>query len=292
MTNTNLIIAIIFAGSFGLALMFIALWCLSRYIYRCCLNIGQWLHALSPQPPKDPLVVYVENHRSRSRKSERGRNLDPLRTKRDHESGNFEYEQTGDGSVDTRPTVQLCAPVQVQQQPYTPRYYPLLWQDQTQNIQSVMRHQTSMHWQAQGTPQVPTYATQTTIPQQPNPQMTMEISEPFQGPSRYQPHMLSQPQKCLSAKARSPEKYARKARKVDYIHICDEYPPFVLEALNKAAPSSPPTSSSSSSSSSLSDGSGTTQEVPRATIPCATAACIKTKQCPHIVARGRDTSGT
>lgn len=164
--NTNLIIAIVFAGLFGLTFMFIALWCLGRYIHHCCLDVGQWLHALSPHSAKNPPVVYIEKHRSRSRKSERGRRLDPPRTKSDHESGNFEYERTGDGSVDMRPTVQLCVPVQAQQQPYNPIYYPSLrWQDQTQNIQPVMQHQTPMHWQAQDISQVPTYVMQTAIPQ-------------------------------------------------------------------------------------------------------------------------------
>jgi hypothetical protein len=90
------------------------------------------------------------------------------------------------------------------------------------------------------------------------------------------------------AKPKSPVKHARR-EKVDFIHICDEYPPIVLEALRKAAPSSP-----SSSSASSSDTSGTTQEVPRASIPRATPGFADTlpfkfPQYPHAATRAWNT---
>jgi hypothetical protein len=51
--------------------------------------------------------------------------------------------------------------------------------------------------------------------------------------------------------------------KTDYIHICDSYPPIVLDSLRAQQPSPVPSSSSSSSGSS----STTTQPIPRAYIP-------------------------
>ena len=90
-------------------------------------------------------------------------------------------------------------------------------------------------------------------------------------------------------KPKSAARRARRVERVDFIHICDEYPPIVLEALKKAAPQS-----SSSSSSSSSDTSGTTQEVPRVSIPRATPGFADTlpfefPQYPHTATRAWNT---
>ncbi|EOA83472.1 uncharacterized protein SETTUDRAFT_180608 [Exserohilum turcica Et28A] len=293
MTTTNFIIALVFAGLFGSAFILLALWCIHSYVHRCCLDIEHWFQALFSHVSRPPPVVYVEKqershskHRSQSRRSERERRVERWQTPRYHGNWGRGYEQTRKQNVEwprqrdvemARSPMQLSAPLQPQQLPYGQSYHPPLgWPDQARNMQPQGAH-----------PAVP-FAMQSAIPQPPLPQIAINMAGPVQYPPRYQPQRgsldwqpyhepggsgaaIANQHKSSSAKASSAAKQARRAEKVDYIHICDEYPPMVLEALRKAAPRSPTSSSSPSSS----DVSGTTQEVPRTSVPCATPNLAK-----------------
>jgi hypothetical protein len=72
-----------------------------------------------------------------------------------------------------------------------------------------------------------------------------------------QPEPLSKPKRVA--------KEGPKVRKTDYIHIVDDYPPIVKEAIKKAAWPPKPASTSSTSSTSTEPA----EEVPRTTIPQA-----------------------
>ncbi|PZC92988.1 hypothetical protein A1F95_07611 [Pyrenophora tritici-repentis] len=176
--------------------------------------------------------------------------------------------------------MQLDAP----QQPYEQSYYPALgWQDHNQVANQTMYGQ-PMPWQIQGVAQMVPLAMPMAMPQQPYPQIATRMPEPAQHQPPYQAldrpqHRQAYPETTIShvpkaGRHKNPEVKQRGAKKVrpveqvDYIHICDEYPPIVQEALKKTAPR--PCSSSSSSCSS--EKSDSTQEVPRASIPRATPA--------------------
>ena len=274
MRNANLIIALAFAGILGAALVYLILWYIHRYIHQRCLDLEHWFHVLSPHTSKTCVekaeTPETSKQRSRSRRKERGRS----ESRRNYDwKGNAEWSRHGDVER-MRPITQLDAP----QQLYRPSYYPVLGrQDQTQGTNLMMY----------GMAQVAPIAMSVAISQQSFPPMTTGIPEPVQYQSQYQARDRTQHRQAYPETAsvhlpktgqnKSPSvkhKLSKKARavvKVDYIHICDEYPPIVQEALNKAAP--PPSSSSSSSASSCSsETSGTTQEVRRASIPGATPA--------------------
>ena len=176
-----------------------------------------------------------------------------------------------------------------QQQPYGHSYYPPGdWREQWSGANLVCNHsgvsqQMPVPWQNQVAAQMPPFVMPTGVPQQPFQRMAATMPEPLQYPPQYQPrdrYPHRQPyvetistdvprtnhRRTPPVKPKSPTKRARRPEKVDFIHICDKYPPIVLEALKKAAPPS----SSSSSSSCSSDSSGATQEVPRKSIPRAT----------------------
>ncbi|USP77614.1 hypothetical protein yc1106_04888 [Curvularia clavata] len=154
-----------------------------------------------------------------------------------------------------------------------------------QNMQPMMQQQIPMYWQAQDALHASSSVMHPEIPQQTSRQIAPRTSKPDHGLPGYQPQGLSQYHKPheesvgpeasgareqnFSVTGQSPMEHMSGARRVDYIHICDEYPPIVLEALNKVAPASP-TASSSTLSSSSSNGSGTTQEIPRTSIGYAT----------------------
>ena len=274
MKNTNLIIALTFAGILGAALIYLILWYIHRYIHQCCLDLEHWFHVLSSRRSKTCVekaeMRETSKQRSRSRQRERGRS----ESRRNYDwKENAEWWRHRDVER-MRRMMQLDAP----QQLYGPTYYPALGrQDQTPSASLMMY----------GMAQVAPIAMSTAIPQQSIPQMTTRMQEPAQYQSQYQArdrmqHRQACPKTASShmsktsrdtspmVKHKLPKK-ARAVEKVDYIHICNEYPPIVQEALKTAA--TPPSSSSSSSSSSCSsERSGTTQEIHRASIPRATPA--------------------
>ncbi|KAG9189648.1 hypothetical protein G6011_06516 [Alternaria panax] len=331
MVATNLIIALVFAGIFGAALIYVALWFIHRYIHQGCYELEYWLYSLFSNQLRPPPFVYAEKeegresskHRSRSVRKERER---PARsqTRKYYEDRDRESNRVGDADLDwsrprdverARPMIQFDTPMKPhQQQSYGQAYYPSLGQEQWPGANRFecfpqMQQQLPMSWQAQGVAHMLPFAVSTALPQQAFPEMAVRMPEPLQYPSLYPPQSLPRgqqyrksytettgsdvpkgsPRRTPLAKPKSPAKRARRVEKVDFIHICDEYPPIVLERLKNAAPPS-----SSSSSSSSSDTSGTTQEVPRASIPRATAGFADTTpfefpQCPHTATRAWNT---
>lgn len=281
MTNTKLIIAIVFASLFGFFTICFVIWCVGCYMHRHCLDPGQYFYTWSLQPVQPPAVVCVERNCSRDEKSVRGRRPERLRIQRDHEHRDCEEGRIRCGNGDTRPMVQH--PIQAYHEPRGQPYHPSLKRkDWLQNMQPMMQQQIPTHWQAQGALRASPSVVYPEMPQQLSRQMIPGKSKFDQDLPRYQPQGMSQyrqpceesvsseasgacEQKNLSMRGQSSVEHASRTRRVDYVHICDEYPPIVLEALKKVTPASPTASSSSSS-----NGSGTTQEIPRTSIGCAT----------------------
>ncbi|CAN9292496.1 unnamed protein product [Alternaria alternata] len=299
MAATNLIIALVFAGVFGAALIYVALWFIHRYIHQSCCEIEHWCHTLFSSQARPPPCVHIgkgeqrepPRHQSRSTKRERER-PEGSQTRKYYEHRDEESHAARNANAGwARPMLQFNSSTQPQQQQsYGQLYYPSLEQKQWPSANQVdypsrIQQQIPVPWQTQGVAHMPPFAMPTAVPQQLFPQMTARMPEP-QHPTQYPPQCqpreqpnyrqtytetmssdipkASQP-RTPPVKPKSAARRARRVERVDFIHICDEYPPIVLEALKKAAPQS-----SSSSSSSSSDTSGTTQEVPRVSIPRAT----------------------
>jgi hypothetical protein len=314
MATTNLIIALVFAGVFGTALIYLALWYIHRYIHQRCLDLEHWFHILLPRHSRPPPTVYVEKgehrerskHRSRSSKRERGRSARAHSRKHESRDRDLNADWPRQRDVErARPSMPMGAPMQPQH-PYAQPYYPpLAWHDQTQGAaqpqypQPMMQPHMPMPWQTQGAPQMSPLAMPARMPQQPYPQMAARMPEPAYYQSQYQPRdppRYQQPytetlssdapkisrQEGPSAKPKSPAKRPRRVAKVDYKIYCNAYPNIVLEGLEKAAP--PP----SSSSSSLSSSRCTTEEVPRASVPRATPGYTDNLsfQCPQYAQTG------
>jgi hypothetical protein len=267
MATTNLIIALVFAGIFGTALVYLLLWYIHRYIHKRCLDLDHWFHTLLPHRSKPTQTVYVETvekreHRSRSRKRERGRS--ERAHSRKHGSRDRDDWPRQRDVERAPPAIPMGAPT-YPQQPYGQLYYPPLgWHDQAGQM-GYPQHQVPMPWQVPGAPQMSPLAMGMPQPPLPHYQPQYQSRDPPQYQQPYAKTMTSDApktsrQKSLPVKPKSPAKRARRVQQTDYIHICDEYPPFVLKGLKKAAP---PSSSSSSSSNS----SDTTLEVPRTFIP-------------------------
>jgi hypothetical protein len=297
MATTNLIIALIFAGIFGAALVYLGLWYVHRYIHQRCYELEHWFHFLFPSRTRPPPVVYVEKvepresskHRLRSAKRERGRS-ERSQTRKYYQGRDLESHRARDANAEwtTQRDVERPRPMQVNahlqlQQPQQ-QYQPYgQWYNQSPDGQEPWGGLNYSYFHPGRLQQMPPFGIPTAGQQQPFQQMTAMVAEPLQYPPQYQPRdrpyhqqpyteMMSSDvpkvhqRRTPPVKPKSPAKRARRLEKVDFIHICDEYPPIVLEALKKVAPSS----SSSSSSSCSSDSSGATQEVPRVSIPRAT----------------------
>jgi len=317
MATTNLIIALVFAGIFGTALVYLGLWYVHCYIHQRCYELEHCFHFLFPSRTRPPPVIYVEKveqreleryrepskHRSRSAKRERERGRsERSQTRKYYEGRDVESQRVGYGNGNgnwagqrdgerARPMMQIVGPQQ--QQPYGQSYYPPGdWQEECPGVNFVCHHpgitqRMPVSWQNQVAAQMPSFAMPTGVPQQPFQQTAATMPEPIQYPPQYQPrdrYPHRQPyaetmstdvpktnhRRTPPVKPKSPAKRPRRHEKVDFIHICDEYPPIVLEALKEAAPKKAAPPSSSSSSSCSSDPSGATQEVPRESIPRAT----------------------
>ncbi|KAL6702579.1 hypothetical protein ACN47E_001336 [Coniothyrium glycines] len=183
-------------------------------------------------------------------------------------------QQQWDGPIGTdraRPMLQIAAPAYGQ--PYVQQYYPGAeqqqdtymghphpWQqpgvfDKLQRSFAVNSPLPQPAWARHSYAQSPTASE----PERPRRQRR----RPYEGTSTNTTE--TQHVKRVSGIREPAQKRARQLNEVDYIHICEEYPPIVLESLKKSNHRLHPLSSSSSSSSS--DVSGTTQEVPRNSIP-------------------------
>ena len=280
-------------------------WLALYYIHRCihqqCLELDHWFHSKISNTSEPPLCERGDERRhaksrprSVRREKSRGRS-EYKRYQRHDQSHNRGQRNSRDAEVEwpgqmnaggTRRIMQMKGPTQTQ--PCGQLCYPLVgWHEQTHDMGQMPYQQPRMYLQgpAQAAQAVPFAmpAASPQQPQQPQPQTATAMPEPAYYPQQYQhPHAetcwdglrANQPERRHQRSKPSPES-ARRVNEVDYIHICDEYPPIVLEALERSVPA--PSSSSSSSS----DVSGTTQEVPRASTPRATTRSANTQPIPY-----------
>lgn len=288
MPSSNLIVALVFAAIFGTALIWLTLYYVHRYIHQQCLELDHWFHLTTLRrherhPCCDDMEQGRSSHskirsRSKRREKSRGRSQYEKRSRESPEARDVDMQWAGQRH---RERAQRMLPAsepmhhQWQEQQFHPSFR---WHGQPPSgapmvyTQPMPSPQTAEQGAAQASrPTMPAAALQ-----QPFTQKAPAMNEPSHYQRQYQhPHgetrsdtrQGSQREKP-SATSKSAQRQRATPKQVDYIHICDEYPPIILEALKKnEGPYSSPCSSSSSSSS---DTSATTQEVPRASIPRST----------------------
>lgn len=265
MQSTGFIIALVFAAVFGLLLISLILYYTHRYVHQQCLQLDHWFHLVSPWKSAatccdtEKYLVCETCLRSRGRSAMRGKSRERSRKRyrsRDDGSRRVRQVETGWAAQPKmeRPKrlLQMEAPVQ-NQWFGQPQYHQTLWQGQMP---------------------VPTqvaFPTQMPIPIQTAFPTQMPYPQPVAGHQQTRSEVVSDSKRSNHATVVQEDKPAPRRKrnrgpdKVDYVHICDELPSFVLKSLKK----SPTASSLTSSSSSSSGDSGTTQEIPRNSIPRA-----------------------
>ncbi|CAO2651577.1 Nn.00g041470.m01.CDS01 [Neocucurbitaria sp. VM-36] len=313
MPSTNLVIALIFAAIFGTALIWLTLYYVHRYIHQQCLELDHWFHltalrGLEPQPccyDKEPGRSIYSKSRSRSTRREKSRGRSQYeKARKRHEERSRGYPQAREMNIEwpgQRHTerVQPMLPTSgfMQNQRHEQQFYPLSgWHGKALDGGHMAYPQPLSYAQMDGEgAQVLPFAVPAAVPQQSFPPKATAMPKATHYQRRYQQSFTETssdtPKASQSEKPpatpKSPLRQRPTVNKVDYIHVCDEYPPIVTEALKKAE--EPLTSSPSSSS----DTSATTQEVPRASIPRGTRRFadkqpLQFPQYSHIAARPWD----
>ncbi|KAF1847464.1 uncharacterized protein K460DRAFT_58686 [Cucurbitaria berberidis CBS 394.84] len=303
MPSTNLIIALILAAIFGAALVWLTLYYVHRYVHRRCLELDHWFHLSALRQPEPQTCCYDQEHgrRSHSKSRLRSARIDKRRGRSQYERSRKRYESRerehaqgrevhtewpGQQNVTrARPMLPMSEPVQNQWQEQQ-FYPPFGWHGQTPGGFQMAYPQPMLHQQVRGQP----FAMPVAVPQQPFSPKPTAMPESTQFQRQYQQPCTETCSDTVKdshsekppARPKPPPRYRCSVNEVDYIHICDEYPQIVLEALNKAE--APPSSSSSSATSS------TTQEVPRPSIPraaprAADNAVFEFPQYPHLATR-------
>jgi hypothetical protein len=284
MANTNLVIALVFAAIFGTVLIWLAFYYVYRYIHQRCLELDHWF-LLTPPQWRSPCrhcqgTGRSENEKSRSRSSRRreksrsGERRNDSMT-RGHVKGERVLGADTEWNVIGREQIQrlgysLPTSPSVQRRGEEEQYGPWQgWRAQANSGQQMY---------PQAYPQLPHVFPQTAL-QHPYTQdgrltspFTMLAARPVLSSMPRAPNYQKPPRKAytvrsqLQVKSQPARKDNLRTRKTDYIHIVDDYPPIVKEAIMKAA-SQPPTSSSSSGSTISTEPA---EEVHRKTIPQAT----------------------
>jgi hypothetical protein len=285
--NKNLIIALVFAAVFGTALIWLAIYYIHRYIHLRCLELDHWFHLLTPPQWRSPCRHCEGTGRDVADKT---RSRSSRRRERSRSRGRYERSGIrggGHGRVqrmietDTewdafrpemmkRPRQPLPAVSQVMQSPRGQEQYNPWQAWQVQNVGQQMYPQVFQQY-----PQYPQAFPQNTH-SQPY-QQDARLTSPFMMPApktvgssaSSAPAYYKPPRKAASERPEPPRKPAQekehRVHREDFIHIVDEYPPLVKEAITKAAP--PPPSSPTQSDSSTSTESA--EEVVRSSIPQA-----------------------
>lgn len=275
MASIGLIVALVFSAIFGAALLWLAIYYVHRYIHQQCLQLEHRFHVLTPRHASWDTCHHEKHtgHDSASERRSKSARRESSRGRSVHKKARRGYNmQAEDGwpvhlrIEKTRPTMQIDAPAHPQS--YRQQYYPpLQWQYQMPERGQLEIQPPTMY------PQISPFAPQQVVPQISYPQPAIPGRNTYRRPlQRISPETAPNAPKAshLERSAEKPTcptspRRARRVNMIDYIHICDEYPPIVLEAL-KTGPStatSTPISSSPSTSTA-------TQEVPRASIPRAT----------------------
>lgn len=274
MASIGLVVALVFSAIFGAALLWLAIYYVHRYIHQQCLQLEHWFHVLTPRHASWN-TCHHEKHtghdsatRSRSKSARREENRDRSEYRKVRRG--YQTQAGDEGPVhlrmeQTRPIVQIDAPAHPQS--YGQHYYPpLQWQYQMPERGQVGIQPPTMY------PQISPFAPQQVVPHISYPQPAIPGRNAYRRPlQRIYPeaapnapkvnHLERSTEKPISST--SPRR-VRQVNKVDYIHICDEYPPIILEALKTGPATATSTPSLSSPSTSTA-----TQEVPRAPIPRA-----------------------
>ncbi|KAJ4298161.1 hypothetical protein N0V90_006060 [Kalmusia sp. IMI 367209] len=282
--NNNLAIAISLAALFGAAVLWAVVYYLHRWIHVKCLQLAHWFHVL-PKPTPTP-----ENHgqeratATESADEEREREIRKKeleeKEKRRREKARKKVEEwedsdethmspgetlrqyrreraAGSYSIDVDdelmpvgprmraqpyvPVVPVYLPLA---QPYVPQYVPPL-------LQSAPRLPPSFGSPTDRGPIYPQAACRPTY-SQPHVEKRVPSSIEYECEEAYEP---------------SSHQTTAAHNQVDFIHICDDLPPLVREALEKHEKKTQPSSAETSSSSSASSSA---EEIPRAHIPHAT----------------------
>ncbi|KAF2126243.1 hypothetical protein P153DRAFT_399696 [Dothidotthia symphoricarpi CBS 119687] len=262
--NSGLIIALVIAGLFGAVILWFAVYYLHRYIHRSCLELDYWFHLLTPpqwrSEPRNHDYGREMGHRcgakrksrSRSRHGRWDRERDEYSRSRRWCRSPQDQEEAACTSAKyaERPKPALTMPV------YGEQCYPAMGWQQHAPAGGQMAYPPIAYQQP-----FPLYAAPVVpgpMPQQYLPPTAVPVPQP----ATYAPVRRKRPAETHPVEKGSQPPGPRRFE-TDFIHICDEYPPIILEKLKKAAP---PLQSSSSSSSSSSDDA-TTQEIPRRYIP-------------------------
>jgi hypothetical protein len=291
MSSTSLVIAVVFAGIFGTALVWLAIYCIHRYIHMSCLKLDHWFHVHVLIPPgwRSPCrhcegtgrkVKTREKSRSsssrrrRNRSASRGRRCTSRHDGRGQRMIDADTEWHGIGREQEHVQVQrptLPSSQSMQDQQYDP------WQGQISGApqmypayqQSMMYPQAYPHTYRQ-TFQQPWHPN-ATMPD-PAHQQTIHIPIHIPPTSAYStPVYPKVPRRAYTerSKSQTSPKAAPKERsrvhRDDFLHIVDDYPPIIKNSLKKTAT----TQISSSSSSSSSTSTDSAEEIPRGKIPRA-----------------------
>jgi hypothetical protein len=295
MANTNLVVAIVFAALFGAAVLWLAIYYLHRFIHRKCCEFGHWFHLLLTHTPEPEDYSHERanntvssSYKSRSTRHSRSDKAKPRSEKR-HRSrrsspGDRIRERVQKWSVETEDSEPVDA-VNHQEDEYRPAQFE--WEDPMEVSSELFRSNTDPAMDAE--PRRPVM-----------PQITPPL--PLSMPPAISPRIASaSPYVQSHIKERRPEENRLDTEpvatlqsdmepgKTDFIHICDEYPSMVLEALKQQRDRS----KSSSDSVSSSGSSISTQQIVRAYIPrSAPRAAFQFPQYPHVQARLYKTAPT
>lgn len=295
MPSTNLIIALVFAALFGAGLVCLALYCLYCSFRKRCLELEHWFHLLTPKQLRSP-CRHCEGtgrdirEKSRSRSSQR-KSRSRSRAKR----GRSRHERGGNRTIEAdtewnmigaregrlrageerlqRPRPALPAAPAVQSPGVNEHYNPWQAANSQQYAQPAMYQQ--VYFQVpqqpytQGVPPLESYPMPAPLPsyQAQLASSSATSMPPFQKPPRKS--RIERLEPSSRSRSRQVWKDGNRVRTTDFIHIVDDYPPIVKEAIRKAAQNKEPVLSSAMSSTDSSTSTEPVEQVPRVSIPRA-----------------------
>lgn len=277
MANPGVVASIACSAIFGTAILWLCIYYLHRYIHMRCLHLDHWFHLLTqPSELEDygrELGRKIESSPSasdsRPRSVRRGRSqgCERERDAREHRSPREREDSVRNGEGRT----QRPRPVMPLQRPRGEYYPSIEWQGANQMPLGIGMHD-SMPMPI--TPALEPHLASPILPPRvpqlaPHVATHMAVTPPETvsyvptGERRYgEPHYEHEPTE--GNQTEEPEESQTlhpelEPVRMDFIHICDEYPPIVVEALKQ--------STSSPSSDSSSDSESSVQNIPRAFIP-------------------------
>jgi hypothetical protein len=301
MPSTNLVIAVVFAGLFGIALVWLAFYYIHRYIHLRCLELDHWFHIIIPPAWRSPcrhcegtgraVKVKEKSRSSSSRRRERSKSKGRRERSRHDRGGHgrgrrmieadTEWDAIGHEREHVQRARQTLPSPSIESRTLEQQYN--LWQGQFQSQmcgaqqknlgyqQQAMYPQTSYSQTYQQTfPQpwphnMAPLTMATPIPQQQAPHLPMPVPSSIASMPAYQrPHRKVYTERSESQAKPKATKGKPEVKRGKFIQITEEYPDIIKDSIKKAAPTEISSFSSSSSSSTSTDS---TEEVPRKTKP-------------------------